>query len=161
MPIQQQAPIRMGLPPVLTSLTRSVFRPMAAMARMIMNLLRSLKMLKALEGTPQAVQMVVMTLAAMNHRMKKGKIFFRLTFWPASFWPRVRRKASTRVMGMMARVRVSLTVTALSRVALPRPNMLSQVAAQAVTEDVSFTAVPAKRPKASPLVVEKPSSCPR
>ena len=48
------------------------------------------------------------------------------------------------VMGMMARVRVSLTVTALSKVAEPRLCMESQVAAQAVTEEVSLTAVPAK-----------------
>ena len=53
---------------------------------------------------------------------------------------------------MMARVRVSFTVTALSRVAVPNPHMLSQVAAAAVTEEVSLTAVPAKMPKASPEV---------
>lgn len=61
-------------------------------------------------------------------------------------------------MGMMARVRVSFTVTALSRVWLPRPHMLSQVEAAAVTEEVSFTAVPAKMPKASPEVVSKPTA---
>ena len=33
--------------------------------------------------------------------------------------------------------------------------------AAAVTEEVSLTAVPAKMPKASPLVVENPSSAPR
>lgn len=33
--------------------------------------------------------------------------------------------------------------------------------AAAVTEEVSLTAVPAKIPKASPLVVENPSSAPR
>ena len=63
-------------------------------------------------------------------------------------------------MGMMARVRVSLTVTALSKVAVPRSHMLSQVEAQAVTEEVSFTAVPANIPKASPLAVSNPISVP-
>ena len=38
--------------------------------------------------------------------------------------------------------------------------MLSQVAAVAVTEEVSFTAVPAKMPNASPEVVSKPMACP-
>ena len=39
--------------------------------------------------------------------------------------------------------------------------MLSQVAAQAVTEEVSLTAVPAKMPKASPEVVSKPIAFPK
>jgi len=38
--------------------------------------------------------------------------------------------------------------------------MLSQVEAAAVTEEVSFTAVPAKMPKVSPEDVEKPMSVP-
>ena len=89
--------------------------------------------------------------------MKNGKIFLKSTrFPPSCFSRRVRRKASTNVMGMMASVRVSFTVTALSSVAEPRFHMLSQVAAVAVTEDVSFTAVPAKMPNASPEVVSKP-----
>ena len=61
---------------------------------------------------------------------------------------------------MMASVRVNLTVTALSRVAEPNPYMESQVDAAAVTEEVSLTAVPAKIPKASPLVVENPNAVP-
>ena len=39
--------------------------------------------------------------------------------------------------------------------------MESQVEAAAVTEEVSFTAVPAKIPKASPEVVSKPMAWPR
>ena len=62
---------------------------------------------------------------------------------------------------MMARVLVSFTVTAVSSVAEPRFHMLSQVEAAAVTEDVSFTAVPAKIPKASPVFVAKPMSFPK
>lgn len=38
--------------------------------------------------------------------------------------------------------------------------MLSHVEAAAVTDDVSFTAVPAKTPKASPDVVENPMLLP-
>lgn len=38
--------------------------------------------------------------------------------------------------------------------------MLSHVDAAAVTEEVSFTAVPAKIPNASPDVVENPSAVP-
>ena len=62
---------------------------------------------------------------------------------------------------MIARVLVSLTVTALSKVAVPRLCMLSQVEAVAVTDEVSFTAEPAKIPNAFPSVVEKPSRVPR
>ena len=59
------------------------------------------------------------------------------------------------MIGIIASVLVSFTVTALSKVAEPRLYMESQVEAAAVTEEVSFTAVPAKIPKASPLVWEK------
>ena len=44
---------------------------------------------------------------------------------------------------------------------MPKLYKLSQVEAAAVTEDVSFTAVPAKIPKAWPLVVEKPINEPK
>ena len=91
-----------------------------------------------------------MTDASTKYRIKNGKIDFRLTFTPSllrSFF--VRQNARTRVIGMIASVLVSLTVTALSSVADPRPNIVSQVEAAAVTEEVSLTAVPAKIPKAS------------
>ena len=61
-----------------------------------------------------------------------------------------------RVIGIIAKVLVSLTVTALSKVAVPKFHILSQVEATAVTDDVSFTAEPAKIPKASPELVSKP-----
>ena len=67
---------------------------------------------------------------------------------------------SPGVIGIIARVLVSFTVTALSRVCDPRCHMLSHVAAAAVTEEVSFTAVPAKTPKPSPDVVSKPRKLP-
>lgn len=95
----------------------------------------------------------------MNH----GKIFAKFTFVPAlpfffSLWVRINARQS--VIGIIANVRVSFTVTALSNVALPKPYMLSQVEAQAVTDDVSFTAVPAKMPKDSPDVVSNPIAVP-
>ena len=62
---------------------------------------------------------------------------------------------------MIARVLVSFTVTALSKVAEPSPHMASQVEAAAVTELVSLTAVPAKIPNATPEVVSIPISCPK
>ena len=52
------------------------------------------------------------------------------------------------VIGIMASVLVSFTVTATSNVSEPRAHILSHVDAAAVTDEVSFTAVPAKRPKA-------------
>ena len=48
----------------------------------------------------------------------------------------------------------------MSKVAEPRLYILSQVDAAAVTEEVSFTAVPAKIPNDSPVWVEKPSQLP-
>ena len=69
-------------------------------------------------------------------------------------------KARTKVIGIIARVLVSLTVTALSSVWVPRFHILSQVEAVAVTDEVSLTAVPANIPKASPDVVSNPKKCP-
>ena len=65
-----------------------------------------------------------------------------------------------RVIGIIARVRVSFTVTALFSVSLPRFHILSHVDAAAVTEDVSLIAVPAKIPNAPPDVVSKPMTFP-
>ena len=120
MPTQQQKPSRMGLPPVRTRCTMLVFRPMAAMAMMMKNLLSSLSGAVTAAGSWNRV---VTTDASTKNSTKNGKIFFRLTLpAPAVFLSfRARTKASTSVMGMMARVRVSFTVTALSSVALPRP----------------------------------------
>ena len=61
---------------------------------------------------------------------------------------------------MIAKVLVNFTITALSRVAVPKLCIVSQVEAVAVTADVSLTAVPAKMPKASPLVVSNPKALP-
>ena len=163
-PIQQQNPIILGFPPVFISLTMSVFRPIAAIASTMKNLLSSLIGENTPALTPRDSAIVVMMEAATKYRIKNGKICFKLTFFPASplffsFW--VRRKARTSVIGIIARVRVSFTVTAVSSVAEPSPHILSHVEAAAVTEEVSFTAVPAKIPKASPVFVAKPMSFPK
>ena len=83
--------------------------------------------------------------------------------FPPSWLPAflVLMNARTSVIGIIASVRVSLTVTALSSVAFPSPHMLSHVDAQAVTEDVSFTAVPAKIPNGVPSAVLNPIAVPR
>ena len=67
---------------------------------------------------------------------------------------------NTSVIGIIASVRVSFTVTAVFSVSLPRFHILSQVEAAAVTEEVSLIAVPANNPKELPLVVSKPSALP-
>ena len=69
-------------------------------------------------------------------------------------------KDKASVIGIIANVRVSLTVAALSSVWLPRFHILSHVAAAAVTEEVSLIAVPANMPNGPPLVVENPSILP-
>ena len=159
-PVQQLAPIKIGFPPVFTSFTKSVFKPMAAIAITIKNLLRFLNGAKKLVGTPYPTAIVVITEAPMKYKIKKGKILFKFTFFPAFSDFLVRINASTKVIGIMARVRVNFTVTALSKVSVPRPHILSQVAAAAVTEEVSLIAVPAKIPNASPEVVENPRKLP-
>lgn len=161
MAAQQHKPIRMGLPPVLTSLIRSVLSPMAAMAMMMKNLDSSLKGAKAAASTPARDAPVVIREASMKNSRKKGNTRRREKLPspapPARLARAVRRRASARVMGMMARVRVSLTMVAVSRVLAPGC-IPSQAAAAAVTEEVSFTAVPAKSPKPS---FPRPSRPPR
>jgi hypothetical protein len=85
--------------------------------------------------------------------IKTGNIFLRFNLFTSVFLPFLERKnARVSVIGMMAKVLVNLTVTALSIVAEPKWYMLSQVEEAAVTEEVSLIAVPAKIPKASPEV---------
>lgn len=73
-PIQQQAPIKMGFPPLFTSLTMLLFSPMADMARTMKNLLRVLMGLKKEADMPALTATVVMMDAPMKKRIKKGKI---------------------------------------------------------------------------------------
>ncbi len=104
---------------------------------------------------------VVMTAAMIKYRMNIGNALFKLNLpdvFPSFAADFARTSESTSVIGMIASVRVSLTVTAVLSVSLPRFHMLSQVEAAAVTDEVSLIAVPAKTPKAFPLVVSKPSA---
>ncbi len=133
---------------------------MAAIAQTMKNLLNVFSGVKNAEGTPALMQMVVIRDANTNHKIKKGKIFLNSTLLPSPLFCFARTNANTSVIGMMAKVLVSFTVTALSKVADPRPYKESQVEAAAVTEDVSLMAVPAKIPKASPLLVANPISAP-
>ena len=75
-PTQQHNPMKMGFPPVLTNLTISVLRPIAAIAMMMKNLLSSFK---GLVIVAVRLKTVVTTDARTKKRMKKGKIFFKLT----------------------------------------------------------------------------------
>ena len=63
-PIQQQKPIRIGLPPVFTSLIILVFKPMAHMDSTMKNLLRVLSGSKASTATPMFKATVVITEAS-------------------------------------------------------------------------------------------------
>ena len=65
-PIQQQNPIMIGLPPDFISFTMFVFKPIAAMARIIKNLLNSFKGINIDEGTPKPVAIVVITEARIK-----------------------------------------------------------------------------------------------
>ena len=82
MAIQQHRPMRIGLPPVRTSLTMLVLKPMAAMAMMMKNFESSLMGAVTADGRANTV---VMTLASTKKMMKNGKIFLRSKV-PAA-WP--------------------------------------------------------------------------
>lgn len=168
MAIQQLAPRINGFPPVFTSFTISLFRPIASIAITIKNLLISFNGTNMLGSAPKIVAIVVMMDAIMKNPINVGNALFKLNpsfslrpkfSFASSFLPTIYDNA--RVIGIIASVLVSLTVAALSRVEDPSPHILSHVAAAAVTEDVSFIAVPANIPNASPLTVENPRILPR
>ena len=164
MPIQQDAPSRIGLPPDFTSLTTLLFKPIAAIAIMMKNLDNSFSGTNTSALTPRLMHIVVIIAAMIKYRINIGNARFRLKFLvdlPSFAADFARIKDRTSVIGMIVRVRVSFTVTAVFSVSLPRFHILSQVEAAAVTEDVSLIAVPANIPKAFPLVVSKPSVFPR
>ena len=96
---------------------------MAAIARTIKNLLSSLSGENTAASIPAETAAVVIIDAPTKNNIKKGNIFLILTFAVPSVFlaDRALMKARTRVMGMMASVLVSLTVTAVSRVADPSP----------------------------------------
>ena len=159
MPVQHAKPRMSGLPPDLMSFTMSVLRPIAAMARTIKKRLSSFTGANTDASIPTAEAAVVMIDAHIKYSINVGNIALMLTDAPSPpdcFARRVRRNASASVIGIIASVLVSFTVTAVSSVAEPRLHMLSHVDAAAVTDDVSFTAVPANIPNGSPETVEKP-----
>ena len=109
------------------------------------------------------MQTVVITDAITKYKINIGKALFKLkpSALPLSFALFFARAiASIKVIGIIASVRVSFTVTALCSVSLPRFHILSQVDAAAVTDDVSLIAVPAKIPNASPALVSNPIALP-
>lgn len=120
-PIQQQAPIISGFPPVFISLIMSVFKPIAAIAITIKNLLKVFNGLKTSGEIPFAVATVVIIEARIKYRIKNGNICLRDIFCSDcrdAFLVRI--NASTSVIGIIASVLVSFTVTALSSVSVPR-----------------------------------------
>ena len=163
-PTQQEAPRRIGFPPDLTSFTTLLFRPIAAIAMIMKNLDSSFNGANTSAFTPRLIQIVVIIDAITKYRMNIGNAFFKLNpfvFCSVFAACLARTAASTNVIGIIASVLVSFTVTALLRVSLPRFHMLSHVDAAAVTEDVSLMAVPANIPNASPCNVSKPMALPR
>ena len=83
-PAQQQAPMKIGFPPVFISFTTLVFSPMAPIAMTMKNLLRVFSGLKIPAGTPRLTAAVVIIEAPTKYRIKKGKIFLNSTLFPSS-----------------------------------------------------------------------------
>ena len=72
MATQQQKPMKIGLPPVLTSFTILVFMPIAAIAITIKNLDSVLSGVNTPAGTPTVVHTVVMMDASTKYRINIG-----------------------------------------------------------------------------------------
>ena len=117
--VQQHAPSKMGFPPDLMSFTILLFSPIAAIAIIMQNLLNSLSGVKTSPETPKFNATVVISEAIIKYTMKKGKDLLKLnplSLLLADLALCAFIMASTKVIGMIAKVRVSFTVTALSRV---------------------------------------------
>ena len=99
---------------------------------------------------------VVTTAASRKKSINIGNALFKLNVFSPLFSFLAVHIANTKVIGMIASVLVRFTIVAASRVLLPW--IPSQAVAAAVTDEVSFTAVPAKSPKPS---FESPSIPPR
>ena len=110
-----------------------VLSPIAAIAMVIRNFP---KLTIGLLTAAGILVMVLTTAAIRKKRINHGKILASLKLPLAfCFSLRERYKASTKVMGMIAKVRVSLTMVAsVSAVSLPAA--LLQVVAAATTEEV-------------------------
>ena len=148
-------------PPIILKSTK-----LAAIAIIIKNFDNSFNGVNTSALTPIVIHTVVTTAAMMKYKMNIGNALFKLNLFDAeSAFPDftadfVRIRDNTSVIGIIASVRVSFTVTTVFSVSLPRFHILSQVEAAAVTEEVSLIAVPANNPKELPLVVLKPSALP-
>ena len=128
---QQHNPVKIGLPPVLTSLTILVFKPIAAIAMIIRNLLNSFSGAVTLVGSWKTV---VTTEARIKNKTKYGSARLRLKEEPSVFLFFLPvQMASTIVIGMMASVLVIFTIAAISNVLLPW--IPSHAVAAAVTEE--------------------------
>ena len=85
--------------------------------------------------TPILIHTVVMIAAMMKYKMNIGNALFRLNLFaeesavPAFEADLARIRDNTSVIGIIASVRVSFTVTAVFSVSLPRFHILSQVEA--------------------------------
>ena len=132
--IQQQNPINIGLPPVLTSLTIFVFIPMAAIAITIKNLLSSLIGSVIVAGSENTV---VTTAASRKKSINIGNALFKLNVFSPLFSFLAVHIANTKVIGMIASVLVSFTIVAVSRVFAPGC-IPSHALAAAVTDEVSL-----------------------
>lgn len=82
MPIQQQKPRRIGFPPLFTNLTIFVFRPIAAIARIIKNLLIffiiEVKLIESIKSIVKYENNVVKKEARIKYKINVGKMFFIL-----------------------------------------------------------------------------------
>ena len=78
MAIQQLAPRSKGFPPVFTSFTISLFRPIASIAITIKNLLISFSGTNRLGSAPKLVAIVVMMDAIMKNPINVGNALFKL-----------------------------------------------------------------------------------
>ena len=160
--VQQVAPSNIAFPPFLIILMRLLFKPIATIAIIMKNLLSSFKGINKSGLTPKLMVIVVIIDAIIKYNMNIGNVLFKLNELLLVFlFCFAVSNDKIKAIGIMARVLVNLTVTALSSVELPSPHILSHVAAAAVTDDVSLIAVPAKIPKASPLTVENPNILPK
>ena len=80
MPIQQDAPSRIGLPPDFTILTTLLFKPIAAIAIMMKNLDNSFSGANTSALTPRLLHIVVIIAAMIKYRINIGNARFRLKF---------------------------------------------------------------------------------
>ena len=105
--IQVKSPMRIGLPPVLISFIILVFKPIAPIAIVIKNLPN---LVKGFVSVGFILNRVLIIAANKKNKMNHGNILLNLTVVVVFFLERY--NASINVIGIMARVRVSLTIVA-------------------------------------------------